>query len=100
MDMEQVAPMIVAIVLIVAVTGTVIVRPLAKHLAGLLEVMARERAGGVPRLDEQLSQLRDVIQTQGERLALLEERLEFTESLVRRKDRALPGSGSDPAAGG
>lgn len=100
MDMEQIAPMIVAIVLIVAVTGTVIVRPLTKHLANLLEAMARERAGGMPRLDEQLSQLREVIQTQGERVALLEERLEFTESLVRRKDRVLPRPGSEPDSGG
>ncbi len=79
--------MIVAVVLIIAVTGAAVVRPLAKHLAGLLEVMARERATGSPKLNEQVSQLRDLVHTQGERLALLEERLEFTESLVRRKER-------------
>lgn len=85
MDMDIIAPMVVAIVLIVSVTGTVVLRPLSRHLASLLEAMARERGSENPRIAEQLGQLRELMQTQTERLSLMEERLEFTESLVRRQ---------------
>lgn len=85
MDWDAVAPMIVAIVLIVSVSGTLVLRPLVKHLAVLLEAMARERSTENPRIASQLEQLRELIQTQGERMALLEERVEFTESLVKRQ---------------
>jgi hypothetical protein len=83
--MENIAPMVVAIVLIVSVTGAILLRPLARHLADLLEAMARQRASDDPRIANQLEQLRESMQTQSERLALMEERLEFTESIVRRK---------------
>jgi hypothetical protein len=67
------------------VTGAILLRPLARHLASLLEAMARQRASADPRIADQLEQLRESMQTQSERLALMEERLEFTESIVRRK---------------
>ncbi|MEN8375319.1 MAG: hypothetical protein ABFS34_07710 [Gemmatimonadota bacterium] len=101
MDPEVIAPAILTLVLILTVAGVVLLRPLAKHLGLLLEAMAREKAGGAPKLDTQLSQIRDMLQTQGDRLALMEERIEFTEALVRRRDpAALPGvQGPEESAG-
>jgi hypothetical protein len=97
MDMDIIAPMVVAIVLIVSVTGAFVLRPLSRHLASLLEAMARERRSENPRIAEQMGQIRDLMQTQAERMALMEERLEFTESIMRRQaSRELPSRGVEP----
>jgi hypothetical protein len=98
--LDVIAPAILTLVLILSVAGVVLLRPLAKHLGVLFEAMVREKAAGTPKLDTQLGQIRDMLQTQGDRLALMEERIEFTEALVRRRDpAALPrAQGSEEGA--
>ncbi|MCY3548593.1 MAG: hypothetical protein OXH51_10160 [Gemmatimonadetes bacterium] len=85
MEWEFVAPMIVSIVLILTVGGVVILRPLARRLGALLDVMVLEkskRSGMDPGIG-------DAIEAMNDRLSLLEERQDFTERLI-----ASEGSGS------
>lgn len=101
LELEILAPMIVAIVLILTVGGVVLLRPLSRRLGELLEVMAREREQ--PRLGEDMARLREVVDTVNGRLALLEERLDFTDALLadpeRRRLRPGDAARDTPAAG-
>lgn len=89
MDWEMIAPMVVGIVLILTVGGVLILRPLAKRLGNLLEVMTRERLEGSDRQD--MAHLREILETMNQRLQLLEERQEFTDRLLEsREAKRLP----------
>ncbi len=78
--LNTVAPMLVAIILILTVGGVTLLRPLSKRLGDLLEVMADEKRN--PSLGEDLSQIRAHLDTMNSRLALLEERQDFQEKLL------------------
>ena len=82
MDFEFLGPMIVGVVGFLTVGGviTLLVRPLSKRLCVLLEAMAQSRG-------EDLREMRRTLDTTTRHLGLLEERLEFTEELLRAKDR-------------
>lgn len=91
-DMEVIAPMIFAVILTLTIGGVILLKPIANKLGSLLEAMARDRTE--PRLSEELGHIRDLLETTNARLSLLEERQEFTESLLndpRRKEGRLPG---------
>lgn len=93
---EMIAPMIVAIVLIVTVGGVLVLRPLAKRVSELLDVYAREQRSG---LHGEVGQLRDVLETMNARLQLMEERQDFTERLLadpKRGDRLSTDTTSGP----
>lgn len=87
--MEELAPMLVAITLILTSGAVLLLRPVAKRLGDLLELMAKQRSGEleVPK-NERMEQLLDALDT---RLGLVEERLDFTDSLLQagRKPREL-----------
>ena len=87
--MEEFAPMLVLVTLILTTGAVLLLRPVAKRLGDLLELMAKQRAGelddpGARRLDTLL----EAIDT---RLGLVEERLDFTDSMLqaRREPPAL-----------
>ena len=82
---EVIAPMVMMIVLILTVGGVVLLRPLSKRLADLLEVMAAERRD--IGLKEEVTRLREMNDIMSERIALLEEKQEFTEALLRNPER-------------
>lgn len=86
MEWEFVAPMIVSIVLILTVGGVVLLRPLARRLGALLDVMVLEKSKTSGMEDRSLG---DAIEAMNDRLLLLEERQDFTERLI-----AGEGSGS------
>ena len=91
-DWDQVAPMIVAIVLFLTVGGVMVLRPIAKRVGDILEIMARDRQQG---LEHDLGQMRDLMETMNARLRLMEERQDFTERLLageRKKEELPPGS--------
>lgn len=91
-DWAQVAPMIVGVVFILTTGGVLILRPIAKRVSELLEVMAREKQSG---LESDVAQIRDLLETMNARLQLMEERQDFTERLLageKRKEQI--GSGS------
>lgn len=89
LDWANIAPMIVAVVLILTIGGVALLRPIAKRVGDLLELMAREKQQG---LENDVHQIRDLLETMNARLQLMEERQDFTERLLAgdRKRDELP----------
>ncbi len=79
MEWDAVAPMIVSSLLIVTTGGVLVLRPIAKRLGDLLEVMTRERLSGDR---EERIHMRELFETMNQRLSLLEDRQDFTERLI------------------
>jgi hypothetical protein len=79
MDWDLIAPMVVAIVLIVTAGGVAILRPIAKRVSELLELYARDRQSGI---EGDVNQMRELLETMNARLQLMEERQDFTERLL------------------
>jgi hypothetical protein len=96
MEWEFLAPMAVAIVLIVTTGLVVLLRPLSKRLGELLEVMVAERRE--PQLGQELARVRELQELLGERLTLMEERQEFMDQLLRSPEAPRLRAGS-PSAG-
>lgn len=93
----SIAPMVVMVTGIVTAGGVLILRPLTKRLADLLEVMTRERR--LPDRGAEIAQLRDLMQRMDARISLMEERQDFSEALLSPGDRPrLPALGDDPSA--
>ncbi|MSR20177.1 MAG: hypothetical protein EXR91_04255 [Gemmatimonadetes bacterium] len=93
MDWANIAPMIVAVVLILTVGGVVILRPIAKRLTDLIDLFVRDRETGI---QGDVQQIRDLLETMNARLQLMEERQDFTERLLtpgeKEKRSELPRS--------
>jgi len=87
-DWEAVAPMIVAVVGFITLGGVLVLRPIAKKAGDLMEALGREKQSG---LQNDVGQLRDILETMNARLTLMEERLDFTERLLegQRKPHTL-----------
>lgn len=85
--MEDIAPMLVAITLILTIGGVVLLKPLARRLGDLLELMVKERSGEIeaPKTDR----METLLESLNARLGLVEERLDFTDQLLttRRGER-------------
>ena len=79
MDWEVFGPMMVAVVLIITSGGVLVLRPISKRLSEVLALYARERQAGV---QQEVSQLRDLLETINARLELIEDRQDFTERLI------------------
>ena len=79
MEWEFIAPMVITTVLFVVTGGVLILRPLSKRAADLLELYAHDRQSG---LVGELKKVREVMETVDARLRLLEERQDFTERLL------------------
>ena len=67
-------------------SATAILWPFTRRLADALEHYMRGRSGE-EQLHGEISRLRDVVYSMDQRLELLEDRLDFTESLVERAPR-------------
>ena len=84
-DWEMVAPMVMGIVMFLTIGGVLVLRPIAKHLGAYLEALTRQHLEGGQR--EDMSQLRDILDTMNQRLTLMEERQDFTERLMEERTR-------------
>src|SRR5687768_10109780 len=86
-DWDNLAPMIVAVTLILTCGGVLILRPLSKRAAELLEAMAKERSQPAPqrtiRADD--GRVIELLEALNSRLERLEERQDFTDSLLESK---------------
>ena len=87
-EIEIIAPMIFAVILTLTVGGVILLKPIANKLGHLLEAMAKERSQ--PQLGSEIGHMRDLLETTNARLALLEERQEFTEALLSDPNRRRP----------
>lgn len=89
----MVAPMIVMLAAIFTTGGVIIFRPLTRRLGDLLQVMAQQRREIPP---QEMERLRELLSSVEARLALLEERQNFTEALLadqRPRGMSLPSHG-------
>jgi hypothetical protein len=96
MDLDLIPPTVVAVVLILTCGGVAILRPLAKKGGELMEAIAREkREPPRPRsLDDH--RIVELLEAINHRLEKVEERQDFTDSLLTRPraDKTLPPSPS------
>ena len=97
-DWESIAAMVVSVVFFLSIAGVILLRPISKRLGSLVEAMAEEKRGGLPKVKDQLDQMRQLLEAQHERLTLMEERLDFTENLVRQASdrKSLEAGSSEP----
>jgi len=84
-DWENVAPMLVAIVMFLTIGGVLVLRPIAKHLGAYLEALTRQQLD--PGRREDLGHIRDSLDNLSQRLSLLEERQDFAERLLESRER-------------
>jgi hypothetical protein len=93
--MDDIAPFIVAIVLILTTGGVAILRPISKRAGDLLEAMAREKREP-RRITDDTHRMIELMESLNARLERLEERQDFTESLLGpggREGKSLPRRG-------
>ncbi|MFQ5689854.1 MAG: hypothetical protein ACE5HQ_06255 [Gemmatimonadota bacterium] len=100
MDWDVLAPMIFMVVLTLTVGGVILLRPLSRRLGDLLETMAQERRGEIP--GDDVTRIKTQLETVASRLALLEERQDFTDQLLaaRQQPTRLPSTNPPRAAKG
>lgn len=80
--LEFIAPMVVAVTLIVTTGAVVLLRPLSKRMGELLDVMTKQKSAIQP---AEVEQLRIQVSAVESRLALLEERQRFTDQLLESR---------------
>ena len=78
-SLEALAGILVPITIVLTTGGVLVLRPIAKRLGVLLELMAKEKAQ--PTSDDR-HRLHQAMDTMNERLSLIEERQDFTERLI------------------
>ena len=92
LDWDIIGPMIAMIVLVLTVGGVLVLRPIAKRLGDIAEIMLREKQEGA---QGELRRMADLLETVSARMELLEERQDFTERLLASPlDRAEHHGGS------
>ena len=84
MNPQDVAPMIVFTTLIVVTGGVVLLRPLVRRLGDLIDVTVAERRRNLapPEPVADQARLLNVVESMEERLSRLEDRQDFTDSLL------------------
>lgn len=85
-DLQFIAPMVVSVVLILTIGGVFILRPIAKQLGAYLEQLTKEKAAGHG--SQEIDHMRGILESMDQRLALMEERQEFTDRLLLERDTA------------
>lgn len=81
-DLNALAGLLIPMTIILTTGGVLVLRPIAKRLGVLLELMAKEKTRQAPADD--LRRLHQTMDTLNERLSLIEERQDFTERLIGR----------------
>jgi len=94
--MDELAPMMVAMTLILTVGGVILLKPLMRRLGDVLEQLAAEKRrnlnpGARPAVQgETADRLADVLERMDDRLGRLEERVNFTEAMLLSRGSAEP----------
>ena len=86
MDPDAIAPLAALFMMCVTVGGILVLRPLSKRIGDLLGAMAQDKKG-VRSNDAEVAQLRATLESVNARMALLEDRLDFTERLLSDGNR-------------
>jgi ubiquinone biosynthesis protein UbiJ len=90
---EEMMAVVISVTFFITAGGVLVLRPIATRLGSLLEAMSRQKMAAPDR--EETARLREQVDFLERRLSLLEERQNFTESLVSGRER----SGSLPPGG-
>ena len=77
--------MVVIVVFIITVGAVAVLRPIGRRLGDIVEIMLRGKQGGT---EGELRRVGDLLETVSARMALLEERQDFTERMLASPDRA------------
>lgn len=85
MDWEMIAPMIFAVILTLTIGGVVLLRPIAKRLGDIVELMLRDKHHGI---ESEVGRMTDLLETINARMVLMEERQDFTERLLASPERS------------
>ena len=85
-ELEIIAPLIIAVILTLTVGGVILLKPITNKLGSLLEAMAKEKSQS-PQITPELERMHDILETISGRLALLEERQDFTDALLADPER-------------
>ncbi len=75
---------LMSVTLIIAIGGTILLKPLMRNLGTYLEAKAEDRRGLGDRSTEDWDRLFNTLESLGDRLQLLEERQDFTEKLLAK----------------
>lgn len=88
MDPDSIAPMIVAVTLILTTGGVVLLRPLAKRLGAFLDQATQEKLrGSNPRQAQTEERVLQLLEAMDARMGRLEERVNFTEAVLLSRPR-------------
>jgi hypothetical protein len=98
MDPDAIAPLIAMFMMCVTVGGILVLRPLSKRVGELLGAMAQDRKGERTS-DAEVAQLRATLESVNARMALLEDRLDFTERLLSDGNRHAQREPADRTSG-
>jgi hypothetical protein len=90
MEWEFIAPMILGVVATLTVGGVLVLRPLTKRFAELMEHYVQDRERGS---SAELRQMRELLETMDARLQLMEDRVDFTERLLEKGSPSRRGVG-------
>jgi len=88
MEWEFIAPMIMGVVFMLTIGGVLVLRPLSKRFAELMESYTQDRQKGV---GSDIHQIRELMETMDARIRLMEERQDFTERLLQSGHRQPSG---------
>ena len=83
MDAEFIAPMVVGVTFILTVGAVLLFRPLTKRLGALLELRMKQATGEIE--DPRTEQLERLLESVSARMALMEERQDFADALLRSR---------------
>jgi hypothetical protein len=86
MNPNDVAPMVMAVVLFVTAGGVLVLRPLTKRLGSYLDALAEDRRRAKPVEQVPDPRLINALENLDRRLARLEERQDFTDALLSKKE--------------
>jgi hypothetical protein len=88
MNPNDVAPMVMAVVLFLTAGGVILLRPISKRLGAYLEMLTEERRRSMQQGQQPTDpRLINALENLDRRLARLEERQDFTDALLRGREQ-------------
>ena len=98
-DMNDFAPMLVMMTLIITTGGVILLRPITKKLGTYLEVLAEERRQALqkasPRESVDSARMLSLLESMDDRMQRLEDRQDFTDRLLTKRDQTVITSGTN-----
>ena len=94
--MHDIAPMIMFMTLILTAGAVALFRPITKRLGSLIEVLAEEKRQALMKPAQRESdnaRMLSILETMDERMSRLEDRQDFTDRLLTKRDQSVISKG-------